>query len=237
MNHLKYRFFLFILLFITKLIYADTYFKLLLVNVKSIQRVVEKTIDQYYRDHFPHNIASSVDKAQIIKLDSDQYHYLLAVVEVSDLDDLYSAHKVSSGTTGGYLHVLTADYKPVTRYLIKEDTRVDDPNDDLTAGDFWDIGSLFQCKTATNNGIGIIYTIRVTLEDFRNFGVFFDVLPDGSLKKNQALTNKMSTSTEVADDTQAARKTLGCLRDKESNDKKTHPLNPKHSSKTYMIKN
>ena len=194
---------------------ADTDFDLSLVKDKSIQHTVKKKVKQYYGS-FP-DVFPFIDTTQTVRLSARQYDYLLVPVDIKE-DSLNSTEKSPSIRLGCYLHILTPDYKSIGRYLVKKDDigsdayDIVDPGDEITGGQCIDVYSMFKCKTGGNTGIGITYGIRAGWDNYWSFGVFFDVLPDGTLQENKALTAKLSTSTEVAKDALTARKTLGCLR-------------------------
>jgi hypothetical protein len=204
--------FLLVLFFTSTFIYANTDFSLSDIADKTTQDSLEKTVTPYYSP----DVSTEVDKNQILKLEADQYQYVLVPISTKDPSDDTTFNRIES--TGCYLQALTNDRHTVKKYLIKADSRLDYAIDPLTAGKCANIASIFKCKTAQDHGIVVIYHIENARESkndeypYYNLGIFLNVLPDGTLKENKALTAKLSTSTEVAKDALTAKKTLGCLR-------------------------
>ena len=207
-----YGFFLLVLFLISPWIDAASDFNFSIIKDKVTRDAVEKIISVQYLPR----LDPEVNRFQMFKLASDQYQYLVVPVSTQ-----ISENKPTDPPTGCYLHILSGDYyAPVKRYVIQEDDfarnmTVTKNNTEL-APDMKtkicvDVEYLFKCKTAHDNGIGVISVVSADLRYYENSDIFFDVLSDGSLKENKALSQKMTTATEAPRTIAIAKKNLGCL--------------------------
>ena len=217
-HYSTYGFFLLVLFLISPWIDAASDFNFSIIKDKVTRDAVEEIISVQY----PSRINSWANRFQIFKLASDQYQYLVVPVSTQIM-----GNKPTAPPTGCYLHILSGDYyAPVKRYVIQEDdfarnmTVTKNNTDgsplatlapDMKTKICVDLKRLFECKTAHDHGIGVIYTVTADLHYYENVGIFFDVLSDGSFQENKSLTQKMTGLAEADDAIAIAKKNLGCL--------------------------